>query len=571
MNRFSITVLRKRLFALLCVIISLFFLIIIRLFYVTVIWGEDLQSKAIDQWTRELPIVASRGLILDRNGVVLANNDDTYMIFARPTLIKEKEKVAETLSEILQKPYAETYEKLEKRVSEVTLKRQVKKDVLDKVLEENVNGIYYSRDNARIYPYGDFLSQIIGFTGIDGIGQSGIEAYYEKYLRGLDGEVLYETDIIGSEVKNSTPKYVPATDGLNVKLTIDYKIQLIVESVAEKAYYEKEPKSVSILVLDPGSGEILATTTKPSYNLNEVPRNDVELLNKVNRNAMIVDIYEPGSTFKVLTASADVEEFLLGNNAYSLNHVYSGSRYRYIDGQKIKCWSDHKNGKHSGERLVDALNNSCNPVFVDIAIKLGKERFYYYLDKFGYGKVTGIDFFGEASGMLIPENYCQNVDLARIGFGQALACTGLQLASATASAVNGGYYYIPHFLKEISTNNGVICEIVNPRVKNRTISEKASSVVAEMLESVVKNGSGKKAYIEGYRVGGKTGTAQKYENGHIAQGKYVSSFVGFFPANSPEYLALVVVDEPKGAYYGSTVAAPYAKEVFEGIINVREL
>ena len=346
----------------LCVIISLFFFIIIRLFYVTVIWGEDLQSKAIDQWTRELPIVASRGLILDRNGVVLANNDDTYMIFARPTLIKEKEKVAETLSEILQKPYAETYEKLEKRVSEVTLKRQVKKDVLDKVLEENINGIYYSRDNARIYPYGDFLSQVIGFTGIDGIGQSGIEAYYEKYLRGLDGEVLYETDIIGSEVKNSTPKYVPATDGLNVKLTIDYKIQLIVESVAEKAYYEKEPKSVSILVLDPGSGEILATTTKPSYNLNEVPRNDVELLNKVNRNAMIVDIYEPGSTFKVLTASADVEEFLLGNNAYSLNHVYSGSRYRYIDGQKIKCWSDHKNGKHSGERLVDALNNSCNPV-----------------------------------------------------------------------------------------------------------------------------------------------------------------------------------------------------------------
>ncbi len=555
----------------LCVIISLFFFIIIRLFYVTVIWGEDLQSKAIDQWTRELPIVASRGLILDRNGVVLANNDDTYMIFARPTLIKEKEKVAEKLSEILQKPYAETYEKLEKRVSEVTLKRQVKKDVLDKVLEENINGIYYSRDNARIYPYGDFLSQIIGFTGIDGIGQSGIEAYYEKYLRGLDGEVLYETDIIGSEVKNSTPKYVPATDGLNVKLTIDYKIQLIVESVAEKAYYEKEPKSVSILVLDPGSGEILATTTKPSYNLNEVPRNDVELLNKVNRNAMIVDIYEPGSTFKVLTASADVEEFLLGNNAYSLNHVYSGSRYRYIDGQKIKCWSDHKNGKHSGERLVDALNNSCNPVFVDIAIKLGKERFYYYLDKFGYGKVTGIDFFGEASGMLIPENYCQNVDLARIGFGQALACTGLQLAAATASAVNGGYYYIPHFLKEISANNGVVCEIVNPRVKNRTISEKASSVVAEMLESVVKNGSGKKAYIEGYRVGGKTGTAQKYENGHIAQGKYVSSFVGFFPANNPEYLALVVVDEPKGAYYGSTVAAPYAKEVFEGIINVREL
>ena len=571
MNNFSITLLRKRLFALSCVIISLFFVIIIRLFYVTVIWGEELQIKATDQWTRELPVIASRGLIIDRNGVVLADNDDTYMVFARPNLIKQKEKVAKTLSEVLDKDYDGVYEKLQKRVSEVTLARQVEKSVIDRLLEENPDGVYYSRDNKRIYPYGDFLSQILGFTGVDGVGQSGLEAYYDKYLKGMNGEVLYETDIIGTEVKNSTPKYVPATDGLNVKLTIDYRIQLIAESVAEKAYAEKEPKSVSVIVMDPSSGEILATTTKPSYDLNNVPRNDVELLNKVNRNALIVDIYEPGSTFKVLTASADVEEFLSGRNAYSPDHVFSGSRYRYIDGQKIKCWSDHKNGKHSGERLTDALNNSCNPIFVDIAMKLGKERMYYYLDKFGYGKVTGVDFSGEASGMLIPENYCQNVDLARIGFGQALACTGLQLASATASAVNGGYYYVPHFLKEISSSDGVVCEIVNPEVRNRTISRKASRMIAEMLESVVEKGSGKKAYIEGYRVGGKTGTAQKYENGRIAQGKYVSSFVGFFPSDNPKYLALVVVDEPKGVYYGSTVASPYAKEIFEGIIALKNL
>lgn len=542
------------------------------MFYVQVIWGEKLQEKAIDQWTRELPIIAKRGLILDRNGVVLADNSDTYTIFIRPRLIKDKESVARILANELSLNYDSVLQKINKKVSEVTIAKHIEKPLLERLLNENINGLYYSRDNTRIYPYGDFLSQILGFNSIDNVGQCGLESYYDKYLRGIDGEVLYETDIVGVEIEGSKPTYIPATDGMNIKLTIDYRIQQIVESVAEECFLEKEPKNVSIMVLDVQNGEVLAITTKPSYDLNNIPRDNIELLNKVNRSSLIVDIYEPGSTFKVLTASANVQERLNGNkNAFSIDHVYSSARYRYIDGQRVRCWSDHKNGKHANERLIDALDNSCNPIFVDIAMSLGKEKMYEYLSRFGYGQVTGIDFYGEASGMLIPKNYCQNVDLARIGFGQALACTGLQLACATASAVNGGVYYTPHLVKEISSSDGKIAEIINSSVKNRVISQESSKIITTMLESVVSNGSGKNAYIEGYRIGGKTGTAQKYENGVLANGKYVSSFVGFFPANNPKYLVLTVIDEPVGQYYGSIVAAPCAKKIFQGIIEYKNI
>jgi stage V sporulation protein D (sporulation-specific penicillin-binding protein) len=295
-------------------------------------------------------------------------------------------------------------------------------------------------------------------------------------------------------------------------------------------------------------------------------------LNALSRNGVVCDIYEPGSTFKILTAAANIEEYLQGNkSAFAPNHVYGSSRYRYIDGQKVKCWSDHKNGKHACLTLQGGLNNSCNPIFVDIAMSLGKDTMYKYVNLFNYGKVTGLDFGGEAQGMLLPLSSVQNVDLARIAFGQTIAVTGLQLAIASASAINGGYYYTPHLLSEVYTEDGIVVEKVQPKLVNRVISNKASHILNEMLEQVVAEGSGKQAYIEGYRVAGKTGTAQKYQNGIIAQGKYVSSFVGYFPANDPAYLALVIIDEPVGQYYGSTVAAPYAKQVFEGIIKLKDL
>ena len=440
------------------------------------------------------------------------------------------------------------------------------------MLEYGFEGVYYARDNSRVYPYGEFLTQVLGFTSADGQGQSGLELYYNKYLQGINGEILYETDIVGVEIEGSTPTYIPATDGLNAKLTIDYEVQQAAEAAMERAYQTHSPKSARAIVMNPQTGEILAMANKPSFDLNEIPRDDLDALHALSRNGLISDVYEPGSTFKVLTAAANIEEYLQGNrNAFSPEHIFSSSRYRYVDGQRVKCWSDHANGKHSNETLADALNNSCNPVFVDIALALGKEKMYEYIEKFNYGSVTGVDFSGEAQGMVLPASAIQNVDLARIGFGQTIAVTALQLAAATSAAINGGYYYTPYFVSELYTSDHLVAEIRNPKLKNRVISEKASELLREMLEAVVRDGGGKQAYIEGYRVGGKTGTAQKYEDGHIAQGKYVSSFVGFFPANDPQYLALIVIDEPVGQYYGSTVAAPYGREIFEKIIQAKNI
>ncbi len=568
---FSITVLRKRLFAIVIAVAFLFCFVLGRLFYVQVIWGEDLQEKALDQWTREIPVVAARGRITDLNGVVLADNDDTYTVFVRKKAVKDMGKLCETLSDVLSLDYEYVYKRLtETRSGEVTVKKQVKKDKINALLSYNFDGVYYSRDNSRTYPYNETLAQVLGFTSTDGKGQAGLELYYDKYLKGMDGEILYETDIVGVEIDGGKASYIPATDGLNVKLTIDCEIQQLCESAMTEAYEIHSAKSAQMLVIDPSSGAIRAVAIKPSFDLNEVPRDDLDALAKLSRNNLFCDVYEPGSTFKILTSAANIEEHLQGNkSAFSVEHVFSSSRYRYVDGQRVKCWSNHANGKHSNLNLQGALNNSCNPIFVDIAMSLGKETMYKYIDLFGFGSVTGVDFNGESQGMILPMSAVLNVDLARIAFGQTIAVTGLQLAAATAAAVNGGKYYVPYLLEEIYSDFGVIAEKNLPKLKNRVISEKASAILSSMLEKVVEEGSGKQAYIEGARVAGKTGTAQKYENGRIAAGKYVASFVGYFPADDPKYLALVVIDEPKGEYYGSTVAAPYAKQVFEGIIKLK--
>lgn len=532
-----------------------------------------MQEKAIDQWTREIPVIAERGEIFDVNGVVLAANDDTYTVFVRKKAVDDLNALCRALSDTLEMNYEYVYSRLTETVSsEITVKKQVGKDKINELLSYGFNGVYYARDNSRVYPYNDFLTQVLGFTSSDGKGQSGLELYYDKYLSGLDGEILYETDIVGVEIDGGKASYIPATSGLNIKLTVDYEIQQLAETAMAEAMQIHNAKSAQMLVLDPKSGAIRALALKPSYNLNEIPRGDTAALYKASRNTMFSDVYEPGSTFKILTAAANIEEYIKGNEkAFSTAHIFNSSRYRYVDGQKIKCWSNHANGKHSNLNLQGALNNSCNPIFVDIATSLGKETMYKYIELFNFGSTTGVDFSGEAQGMVLPILSVQNVDLARIGFGQTVAVTGLQLAAATAAAINGGNYYTPYLVQEIYSDDGIIAESVKAKPKSRAISERASAILSEMLEGVVRDGSGKKAYIEGYRVAGKTGTAQKYENGAIAAGKYVSSFVGYFPANDPQYLALVIIDEPQGEYYGSTVAAPYAKQVFEGIISVKGL
>lgn len=550
----------------------IFCLIFARLIYVQLVWGSELKYRATDQWNREIPIIASRGYVYDANGQILAGNLTTYSIFVRPNAVENAEYTATVLSGIFSLDPNSILEKVNGgKVSEITVARQVPKESVEKLASYDLPGVYYSRDNSRSYTYGSALCQVLGFTSNDGAGLSGIEKYYDKILSGTDGEISYTTDIVGKETKNSVVVYNEAVDGDGIQLTIDIDIQLAAEEAMRSAYTSSGAKSVSCVVLNPQNFDILAMVNYPSYDLNDVPRDDTEKLNALSRNSVVCDIYEPGSTFKVITAAANIEENLRGNSkAFSTSHIFNGSRTRIVDGTKIKCWSDHSNGKHYNQNLAAALNNSCNPCFTDIALSLGKETFYNYLNNFGFGNVTGLDFNGEALGMLVPQSLVRDCDLARIGFGQTVAVTGLQLACATAAAVNGGNYFVPRLLKSVvlSDKKKTYNE---PILKFNPISEKASKILAEMLEGVVTEGSGKKAFIEGYRVGGKTGTAQKYEDGHIASGKYISSFVGFFPANKPQYLALVIVDEPQGTYYGSAVAAPVAKEIFQDIINIKNL
>ncbi|MDE7454134.1 MAG: stage V sporulation protein D [Clostridia bacterium] len=550
----------------------IFCIILGRLFYVQVVWGRELTYKAIDQWNREIPIIASRGIISDRNGEILAGNKTSYSVFLRPNAVENAEYTATVLSGVFDLDPQYILDKIQGgKVSEVTLARQVDKEKVEKLVPYNLAGVYYSRDNTRQYTYNDALCQVLGFTSNDGSGLSGIEKYYDEILSGTNGEIMYSTDIVGVETENSAVIYSEAKDGDEIRLTIDIDIQLSVEEALKRTYVLSNAKSASCVVLNPQNFEILAMANYPSYDLNNVPRDDKDTLNELSRNSLVCDIYEPGSTFKVVTAAVNIEEYLRGNKkAFSNSYVFNSSRTRTVDGTKIKCWSDHSNGKHSNQTLAEALNNSCNPCFTDMALSLGKDTFYSYLTSFGFGNVTGVDFNGEALGMLVPQSLVRDCDLARIGFGQTVAVTGIQLACAVAASVNGGYYYLPRLLKSVVDSNGRV-ESYKPVVLNRPISPEASSLLASMLEGVVSEGSGSKAYIEGYKVGGKTGTAQKYEDGHVASGKYVSSFCGFFPADNPQYLALVVVDEPEGVYYGSAVAAPVAKEIFSDIINIKNI
>lgn len=537
------------------------------------VWGNELVYRATDQWNREIPVVAARGQITDRNGQLIAGNRTTYSVYVRPNAVTNAEYCCTVMSAVLGVDPQNLSERLSAgKVSEITVARQVEKEKIEKIAAYGLNGVYYARDNSRTYAYNDALCQVIGFTSNDGTGLSGIEKYYQKILGGQNGEIAYTTDIVGVETENSTIVYREAVAGDGIRLTVDMDIQLAAEQAMRSVYASSGAKKVSCVVLDPTDFGVLAMVNYPSYDLNDVPRDDTETLNALSRNCLVSDIYEPGSTFKVITSAANLEEYIKGNaKAFSPSYVFNGSRTRTVDGTKIKCWSDHSNGKHSNQTLAQALNNSCNPCFTDIALSLGKDKFYEYLTAFGLGNVTGLDFNGEALGMLLPQSLVRDCDLARIGFGQTIAVSGIQLACAVAAAVNGGVYYVPHLIKSVVSSDGKKVEEYQPVIKQRAISEQASRMLAQMLEGVVTEGSGKRAYIEGYKVGGKTGTAQKYEDGHIAQGKYVSSFVGFFPSDAPRYLALVIVDEPQGTYYGSAIAAPAAKEIFEDIIKIKNI
>ncbi len=555
----SIIKLQKRLLAVFVLISLIFIAILTKLAYVQLIKGQWLQAKAADQWTRDLPLKAKRGTIFDTNGNVIAENYTTYDIYIRARQVNNPSQVAFTLSQILDVDYETTLKKAQNTaISESVVKLQVESNLAEKVIRANLSGVVLSENNKRYYPYHDLYTQVLGYTTIDNTGQAGLEAYADNYLKGVDGYALEESDVHGVKIDGTLSRYIPSISGMNVTTTLNTVIQMSAEKALEKLCEDHDPKTATAIVMNPKTGEILAMSTKPSFDLNDVPRDDVESLLAMSRNIGIVDVYEPGSTFKVLTTAIALEE-----GVTTENEVFYDPGYRIVDGEKIKCW---KYTGHGSQTMTEGLCNSCNSVFVDLALRLGKETLYDYYEKFGFGSPLGVDFLGEGSGILMDIDSAKKVDYARMGFGQAIAVTPLQLINGICTVLNGGNLMKPYLIKNITDPDGKIIMENTPTVLNRVISEETSDRIKVMFEEVVKKYSGYYAFIEGYRVGGKTGTSQKYENGQIVQ-KYISSFVGSYPADDPEYVVLVVADEPSsGQYFGSVVATPYAKMIFQDII-----
>ena len=554
-QEYTLYSLRKRISAFIIAISFLFFALIVRLIVVQVFYGNSLQLKAYGQWTRDLPITAERGKIYDSNGATLAVSFTTYDIYIRGREVKDIAKVASVLSKKLNMDYNLIYDKASiKTVSEVLVKLQVDSQTAKEIMKENLSGVFFAESIKRYYPYGDLLTQILGFTTIDNVGQAGIEAYFNNILSGTDGSFLVQSDLQGKEIENSLRVFVDAVAGDNIYLTIDVNIQRIIEEILEKIMIEQKCKSASCIIMNAKTGEIVASSSKPSFDLNSIPRDDALSLMEMTKNKIVVDVYEPGSTFKILTMSSALE-----SGVTNLNDHFYCSGYNIVDGQRIKCW---KTTGHGSQDLTTGLVNSCNVVFMTLAQRMGVENFYSYLKKFGLGSKTGVQIASESSGILMNQDYVKNVDLARIGFGQAVAVTPLQLITAVCAAVNGGTLYTPSIIKQTTSFDGTIKTQNQANAKANVISQTTSNTINEMLKKVV-NKTEEYSFVAGYDVGGKTGTAQKYENGAIARGKYISSFIGTYPASNPEYVMLLLVDEPgAGAYYGSVVASPYAKEIF---------
>ncbi len=560
----SSMLMRKRLLTAFIALAVVFVALFGRLFYLQIVDGSFLRAKAAEQWYRDLPLKATRGKILDSNGSVLADSKDVFTLYARPNAVKDKPATAQAIASALGLSYDSVLEKLNTSVGEVTIKRKIDADVALELRQQNIGGLYYTLDTERNYPYMSNMSQILGFTNIDNVGQSGLESYYDKYLTGVDGFAYTSTDMAGREVDGSITKYVPGIAGCNITLSLDANIQSFAYDAVTAACTEFSAKSAQMIVMDVNTGGIIAMAKSPAFDLNDPPRNDMDLLNELSRNTMIVDMYEPGSTFKIFTTAAAIEAGVVSDN----DTFFCGGS-RTVDGQRIRCW---RSIGHGSQHLADGVKNSCNCVFMDLALRMGTSKFYDALEIFGLGQKTGVDFSGESSGMLMKESNVKTVDLARIGFGQAVAVTPLQLITGVCSVVNGGTLYRPYLVSSVDSCDGKNLATRQPIAVRRTISEATSKKMREYLVGVVANGGGSKAGVVGYAIGGKTGTAQKYSGGAIAQGKYISSFIGFAPADNPKYAVLMIVDEPQGyMYYGSLVAAPYAGNVFGKIFDYKNI
>lgn len=555
---------KKRLKIALWFMMVLLLLLIARLVKVMVIDSEELENRAASQQTRNTTLSATRGKILDSTGVVLARNATAYKVVIWPSSIKddEKERVAKELSSLLDMDYAKVLEKVNANKQEIVLARQVERETVDKIESMKLGiGVGTAIDTKRYYSSGSLFSQLLGFTNIDGEGQAGLEQKYEKYLAGKNGRMVTETDGKQNPLPYGVQEIIEATDGCDLILTTDAVMQSALEKACKEALEVNKAASVQGVIMDCTTGEVKAMTTQPDFDPNSPPRNDMPLLNSLMRNRVVTDSYEPGSTFKLITLSAALDSHTV--NTGTGFYCDGGCT---VNGERIKCW---RSGGHGSQTLYKAVQNSCNPSFVKMALSMGTETFYDYIYSFGFGSSTGSGITGESAGIVTHQKYITENTLARIGFGHSIAVTPLQLVTAVSAAVNGGKLMQPYVVDSIVAPDGTVVLKNEPKVVRRVISEETSALVRDIGESVVSEGSGKNAAIPGYRIGGKTGTAQKYgADGKIAQGKLIASFIGFAPADEPKYVCLILVDEPQvGTIFGSTVAAPFVKQVMEEVLR----
>ncbi|MBO7078336.1 MAG: stage V sporulation protein D, partial [Bacilli bacterium] len=504
----------------------------------------------------------NRGIIYDRNGIELAGNITTTSLVLIPNQIKDKEDTARKLSSILNVSYEEMYKHVSKRTSIERVHpegRNLSYDVADKINSLKIDGVYLLKEAKRNYPYNTLLSHTIGFVGIDNQGLSGLELIYDNYLTGSDGAIKYFSDAKGNSL-SLTEIYESPTSGVNMTLTIDYNIQSALERELNNAVSKYNPDSILGIVMDPNSGEILALSSKPDYNPEHYQDYTVE---EINRNLPIWMTYEPGSTFKIITLAASLEENIVDLE----KDTWHDSGSITVSGAKLHCW---KAGGHGAETYLEVVENSCNTGFVNLGLKLGKETLFNYIDLFGFGRKTGIDLNGESSGILFNIDKIGDLELATTAFGQGVSVTPIQQITAVSAAINGGILYKPYIVKSLneSETNSVILKN-EPKVVRKVISSSTSDKVKYALESVVARGTGHNAYIGGYRVGGKTGTAQKVKDGKYMSGNYITSFIGFLPANDPKVIVYIAVDNAKGiTQYGGTVAAPIAKNILISCIDI---
>ncbi|BBB93267.1 MAG TPA: stage V sporulation protein D [Methylomusa anaerophila] len=546
---------RKRVACLFLFISVMMLGLIGRLLYLQCYKSTWLAESAVDQRIRDIPVEAKRGIIYDRNGRELAVSVSAESVYAIPAEIRNPEETAANLAAILALDETNLKNKLKKRQAFIWIKRKIDADTSRQIQMLNLPGIGLTQENQRLYPNDNLAAHVLGFNGIDSQGLDGVELTFDSYLKGRPGSIVVEYDARGKEIPYATHKFAAPIDGYNLVLTIDSVIQQIAERELDRVMKETQPKAATIIALDPRDGSILALANRPDYN----PNRFADYSPKLWRNVAVSNAYEPGSTFKIITTSA-----ALGEHVVKPEERFFDPGGVEVQGRTIHCW---KHGGHGSQSFIEVVENSCNVGFVNVGLRLGRDAFYSYIDSFGFGKPTGVDLPGEAKGITIDRAQAKPINLATMSIGQSIAVTPMQLVTAVAAVANDGQLLRPQIVREVRDKSGQIIRGFQPDVVRQVIDPAIAKEVKGILEKVVEEGTGRNAYVEGFRIAGKTGTAQKVGAGGYLPDKYVASFAGFAPADNPQVALLVVIDEPVGLYYGGQIAAPVFGAVMKDVLQ----